>query len=112
MVESPLPAEVVRMSDLGSTIMLRDSIDALFDQLEARPPQPLVLDFTGVEFISRSSAHEYLVRTARSRHLLSESGVCPEVARMIALVKRQLDRARSGIPRDNAPWSTSPPQSI
>ncbi len=102
----------VLMADLGTTIMLRESIDALFDQLEARPERSVTFDFRDVEFVSRSSAHEYLTRKMRCRLPCSESGIGPEVYKMLQLVKRQLERSKNGTPRAPAPWSTAPLQQV
>lgn len=112
METTPSASEVVRMSSLGSTVMLRDSIDSLFDQLEAGHGRRVIFDFTEVEFMSRSSAHEYLIRKSRSRLSVSETGMGPEVAQMLDLVQRQIDRSRNGVPRGAPPWSTTSPQSI
>ncbi len=112
MTTSPPANETIRMSTLGTTVMLRDSINSLFDRLEAGGERRLVFDFSGVEFMSRSSAHEYLVRKARSRLSISEFGVSTEVARMLSLVRRQLDHSRNGTPRRAPAWTTMPPQSV
>ncbi len=112
MVDSPVGITVVRMSDLGSTLMLRDSIDELFDRLAAQPAGPVKLDFTEVKFISRSAAHEYLVRRTGLRRPVSESGIGAEVARMIEMVKAQMERSKNGVARSTAAWTTAPLKTI
>ncbi len=112
MVDSPIHLVVVRMSDLGSTRMLRDSIDALFNRLEARAPGTVTLDFTGVKFSSWSAAHEYLVRRTALQCTISELGIGSEVARMIELVKVQMERSKNGVARPMTAWTTSPVKTI
>lgn len=46
----------------------RDSAEDFFKKINSLPGE-IIIDFTGVEFISRSFAHEYLMQTRRNNSI-------------------------------------------
>jgi hypothetical protein len=85
--------------ELGSLLMLRSNVAPLFKQFARSAVPRIVLDFSGVEFMSRSFADEYLAAKAASRKRIEERSTPFAVRRMLELVSKQLITASSR-PRD------------
>lgn len=66
---------------------MRGSAEDFFDLLERTHSGTLVIDFSGVRSISRSFAHEYLVRNQRSTKRITESNVPSNVTEMEAIIR-------------------------
>jgi hypothetical protein len=70
--------------------MLRSSVRPLFATVEGLNERRVVLDFSKVEFMSRSFADEYLAAKRTSPKQLVERSAPDEVQRMLELVLGQL----------------------
>ncbi|MDP4039751.1 MAG: hypothetical protein Q8P57_04190 [Candidatus Pacearchaeota archaeon] len=71
----------------GSLIITRNAIRDLFDSLA---DGPIVLDFNGIEFISRSAAHEYIRGKTSSPYDIKEINMSKNIRAMFILVAKQL----------------------
>lgn len=80
-------AEVV-----SSDLAMRRSADTFFDHLEKMRSEELVVDFSGVRSISRSFAHEYLLRKRTSRKRIIEQNVPADVSKMMAIIRNASPR--------------------
>jgi hypothetical protein len=78
--------------EFGSLIMTRNAIITLFDSLVVGD---VVLDFEGVEFISRSAAHEYLRQKSSFTSQIKEINMGKDVKAMFVLVAKQLKKVVS-----------------
>lgn len=76
--------------EIAPDLMLRGIANLFFDRLERKRMQSLVLDFDGVRSISRSFAHQYVLRKRKTEKSIREINVSPEVAKMLQLVGRQM----------------------
>lgn len=76
--------------DVGSLLMLRSSVAPLFRKIARLDAPRIIVDFSGVEFMSRSFADEYLAAKAPYRKRIEERRVPVEVKRMLNLVSNQL----------------------
>ncbi len=81
--------------DIGSFLMFRRTVAPLFRKISKLRTSRLVLDFSGVEFMSRSFADEYLSAKKVSRKRIEERNVPPEVRRMLQLVSRRSTESSS-----------------
>lgn len=77
-------------AEIAPYLMLRGVADAFFDKLEAKSAESITLDFRNVHSISRSFAHQYLLRKEASRKQIIEINVEKNVAKMLELVKSQI----------------------
>lgn len=80
--------------EIGSRLILRDSVKSIFTRVRSDPTERVVLDFSGVQFMSRSFAHEYLVNKDASGKVIIEENSPDEVRKMLELVGRQIEAAR------------------
>lgn len=72
--------------EIGPVLMLRSSVAPLFRTIMSLGDSRVVLDFSSVEFMSRSFADEYLSAKAASRKKVEERSASPDVSRMLRLV--------------------------
>ena len=88
-------SELLRMQDLA----LRSWADELFRLLSAKNCQTLVLDFSGITFMSRSFAHEYLtVKKNFSKHI-QETNLNEAVKQMLELASIPPNKSRKDVNR-------------
>jgi hypothetical protein len=80
---------VLVRKEVGSLLMIRSSVAPLFDKISSLNARRVVVDFSGVEFMSRSFADEYLVAKSCSPKRLEETRIPTGVKRMFALVSRR-----------------------
>ena len=81
-------ADVVGSRDLA----LRFWADELFKTLSKTNDRHLILDFSGVEFMSRSFAHEYLVTKRLFTGSIEEKNMNASVAEMLKLAEKVPNR--------------------
>ncbi|MHB1707851.1 MAG: STAS-like domain-containing protein [Thermoplasmataceae archaeon] len=74
---------------VGPDLATRNGCDNLFLLLEQNPDDEVILDFSDVASISRSFAHEYLMKKIASAKTISEASVPHVVSRMFEFVKNQ-----------------------
>lgn len=79
---TPKEFDVKMISAVAPDLALRDIASRFFDGIESRPEGKIIIDFSGVESISRSFAHEYLVRRGRSAKTFVEVNVPDNVSKM------------------------------
>lgn len=77
--------------DFGSLIITRDAVIKLFDSL-AYINEEIILDFKGIEFISRSAAHEYIRQKRATNNKIKEANMSENVKAMFVIVARQLKK--------------------
>jgi len=73
---------------LSPDLAFRMAADSFFDMLEALKSTEIVVDFDEVESISRSFAHQYVLRKKRSIKKISEINVPLHVKKMFEIVKQ------------------------
>jgi hypothetical protein len=80
--------------ELSSNLAFRDSANRLFEHIDSLNKASIVVDFSGVESITRSFAHQYILNKNRSNKQIVERGVPSEIKPVFDLVERQRqDRA-------------------
>lgn len=67
---------------------LRSNADLLFDSIDKSKQKNVIVDFSGIEFMSRSFAHQYIMRKKASAKKVTEKNIPQDVAKMFALVKK------------------------
>jgi hypothetical protein len=105
-------SEVARIDvrkDAGSLLMLRSNVAPLFEKIRTFDARRVIVDFSGVEFMSRSFADEYLAAKHASRQRIEERGVTVEVRRMLDLVS---DQVNSMPPRRSRNRRIYPPEKV
>ena len=75
--------------EIAPNLMLRGVADAFFDKLEKKSANYVIIDFKGAKSISRSFAHQYLVRKSRSKKMINEANMNDDIRRMFYIVTRQ-----------------------
>ena len=73
---------------LSPDLALRVLADRFFDYVEALAVNDIVVDFAGVASISRSFAHQYILRKARTQKNITEVNVPAPVQRMFQIVQQ------------------------
>ncbi len=77
---------------VGPDLATRNGCDKLFELLEQKPERKITLDFSNVSSISRSFAHQYLMKKNLSEKVILEVQVPILVQRMLDFVKNQTGR--------------------
>jgi hypothetical protein len=76
--------------ELGNLLMLRSTVAPLFRTINQSAAARVIVDFSGVDFMSRSFADEYLAEKAASKKRIQERKVPTEVRRMMEMVSSRL----------------------
>jgi hypothetical protein len=79
-------------SILGTHIIGRDAVDILLKK-QKRDPHAIILDFAGVEFISRSASHQLLRAVKRNNENGTQTtitNVAPSIRPMLEVVERTM----------------------
>ncbi len=74
---------------LSENLFLRDTANMLFDMVEKTDEEEVVLDFEGVRSISRSFAHQYVLRRQASSKTIKEENVPEDVLKMFRIVSER-----------------------
>lgn len=90
----PVPRVDVR-KDVGTLLMLRSTVAPLFRKIARFDARRVIIDFSGVEFMSRSFADEYLTAKAASQKAIEEIDMPDQVRRMIELVSKRVGSTKS-----------------
>lgn len=82
----------VYISDiLATNLVTRSSVEKLFRLIAKKKSKIIHVDFSKVEFISRSFAHEYLIKKQDASKTVKEDHMNREVKKMLTLVSEQKD---------------------
>ncbi len=87
--------KILLSQELGNNILTRKTISAFFERINSQKEAEIVLDFSGVDFISRSCADEYLKQKEDSNKKIVERNISKEVCSMFTAVQNQY--AKEGI---------------
>ncbi len=77
----------------ASYLALRESADRLFDQVDRYKTKDIVVDFSGVESMTRSFAHQYILRKQKSRKNVSEENMTESIASIMEMSTRPVSVA-------------------
>jgi len=77
----------------GRLLMIRGTVDPLFQRIARLATPRVILDFSGVEFMSRSFADEYRIAKAKCPKQIEERNTPPIVVQMMSLVSQQASLA-------------------
>lgn len=87
--------EIVKIEEkISSKLGFRDSAEDLFHYLNTLPVGKIFIDFTGVEFISRSFAHEYLMQKNRTNKKIKNVNVPKNVKVMFDTVLKSIENPK------------------
>ena len=81
---------------LSTNLALRETAASFVMYIEGLPNPEVILDFSHVETISRSFAHEYCTRKREIHKRISEVNVSPDVSKMFAVVVESRAKRHSG----------------
>ena len=73
---------------LSPSLFRRDSADKFFDSLEKSTAKSIIVDFSGVESITRSFAHQFLIRQTHSKKNVTLENIPFNVSKMFAIAKK------------------------
>lgn len=79
---------------VSSDLAFRDSANDLFEYINSLDAQQIVVDFSGIESITRSFAHQYILNKVESKKQIIECDVPSEIMPMFELVQKQRSRHR------------------
>jgi anti-anti-sigma regulatory factor len=85
--------KVLLASEFGSNIFTRSTISSFFEKINDLKEKEIVLDFSSIEFISRSCADEYIKRKQDSKKKIVEANMSKEVCSMFKAVQNQYKKA-------------------
>lgn len=81
-------SESIRLKEfIGSNLFLRAYADELFGYIDSRKNASIVIDFDGIQSISRSFAHEFLHRLEQSKNILTLTNEPENVKKLFAIVR-------------------------
>ena len=84
--------KILLSQKFGNNIFTRNTISAFFERVNSQKEAEIVLDFKGVEFISRSCADEYLKQKEKSKKKVVEANMSKEVCSMFNAVQNQYEK--------------------
>ena len=73
----------------GNNIFTRRTISNFFEELNKRHDKEMELDFSGIDFISRSCVDEYIKQKEKTKKKLVEVNISKDVCSMFNVVKNQ-----------------------
>ncbi len=73
----------------GNYIITRNAVADIFERLNNAKGEEIIMDFNKIEFISRSSADEYIKRKLAFNKRLVEKNISPNALAMFFLVIKQ-----------------------
>lgn len=83
-------AKKIYLSDyFGKIIVTRNAVADFFSLISGLSEKEILIDFEGIEFISRSCADEYIKRKLNSDKQIKERNISPNISAMFLLVARQ-----------------------
>ncbi len=78
----------IRLTEsIGSNLFLRTHADELFDSIESKKNTSVIVDFDGIQSISRSFAQEFLYRFEESTNIVTLINEPENVKKMFDIVK-------------------------
>ena len=80
-------AEIKIKSRKSENLATRESADSFFNTIEKLRAEKIIVNFSGVTFMSRSFAHQYLTREKESNKQITNTHEPKEVKKMLELVK-------------------------
>ncbi len=81
-------SRTLTLSKVMKTLALRSNADLLFDSIEKSKQKQVIVDFSNIDFMSRSFAQQYIMRKKRSLKKIIEKNIPEDVGKMFALVKK------------------------
>lgn len=84
---------IVLAKEFSNNIFTRNIISSFIDRLENLKEKKIILDFKGIDFISRSCADEYMKRKKESNKKFIEKNMSKEVCSMFNIVETQYKNA-------------------
>lgn len=88
--------KVLLSSEFGNNIFTRNTISSFFEKINKLKDKEIVLDFSSIDFISRSCADEYIKKKQDSKKKIVEVNMSKEVCSMFNVVQNQYEKA--GLP--------------
>jgi hypothetical protein len=83
----------IRIKDkLSADLALRDAADLFFDEIE-RMKIDVEVDFSDIRSISRSFAHQYLIRKNQSDKNITELNVPDHIVKMFYIVSKSRQKS-------------------
>lgn len=76
----------------NSYVATREAITFFFENINSLEDKEILLDFSGINFISRSCADEYIKRKLNSKKILYEINFSSNVSKMFSLAAFQHKR--------------------
>jgi len=76
-------------TEVGKLLMLRSSVSPLFAKIRSLRSPNLIIDFSRVEFMSRSFADEYLAAKGLCSKKIEERNVSPTIRQMLDLASQR-----------------------
>lgn len=73
---------------LSSDLALRESVNILFDKIETLNCKKIEVDFREIRSITRSFAHQYVIRKKQSKKMIINKNVPLTIKKMFDVVNR------------------------
>jgi len=80
--------------EVASDLALRNTVQSLFDKVNKVEEPNIEIDFSNINSISRSFAHEYLTQKQLSSKQISEINTPENVEKMFQIVKNSSTKAK------------------
>lgn len=70
----------------ASHLALRNTADMLFDEIDRFETKNIIIDFSDIHTVSRSFAHQYLLREKKSRKNITKTNMNEDIKEMFKIV--------------------------
>jgi hypothetical protein len=72
---------------ISSHLFLRQTAVNFFKEINKLKDSEITIDFKGIEFMSRSFAHEYLQQKAKAKKDIKETNIPSDIKKMLSYVQ-------------------------
>ncbi len=80
----------IRLNErIADNLATRRAADELFDFVEASPNKTIILNFKSIVFVSRSFAHEYILKKGEASKKVIEKNMSTPVRKMFKMVNSE-----------------------
>jgi hypothetical protein len=80
---------------ISTNLAFRRSADDFFDRLNSLDESKILIDFSGIESITRSFVHQYIINKVKSDKQILDINVPLDIMPMFELVERQRSEQRA-----------------
>lgn len=90
--------KIILSKEIGTNVVTRNILDRFFSKLERYKSKEIVVDFSDIVFISRSSADEFIKLKNSTRKKIKEINQSENIKQMFEVVTNKIDAKQDNQP--------------